>query len=97
MIALSNHLGVGRNLQSPGLKMPEQRRENGCTVPRRNRRRIVGKWERIEREAREDELRELERELHGRNRGRKPKRQQADAPRREAPREDSSDSTGSDG
>jgi hypothetical protein len=38
-------------------------------VPRRTRRRIVGNWEQIEREQREEELRELERELrvkHGR-------------------------------
>jgi hypothetical protein len=34
-------------------------------VPRRSRRQIVGKWERIEQEDRDKELKELERELHG--------------------------------
>jgi hypothetical protein len=35
---------------------------------------MVGKWEQIEQQAREEELKELERELHGeQKRGRKPK------------------------
>jgi hypothetical protein len=35
---------------------------------------MVGKWEQIEQEAREDQLKDLERELHGeQERGRKPK------------------------
>lgn len=43
-------------------------------MPRRTRKRCVGKWEQIEREAREDELKELERELHReRQRSGKPK------------------------
>lgn len=43
-------------------------------MPRRTRKRCVGKWEQIEQQAREDELRELERELHGeQRRGREPK------------------------
>jgi hypothetical protein len=46
-------------------------------VPRRSRRRLVGKWEQIEQEARERELKELERELQGEHqqeRGGKPQR-----------------------
>jgi hypothetical protein len=34
---------------------------------------MAGKWEQIEQEAREDELKELERELHGEQRDGKPK------------------------
>lgn len=40
-------------------------------MPRRSRRRIVGRWEQIEQDAREEELKELERELHGEQRGQK--------------------------
>lgn len=59
-------------------------------MPRRNRRRIVGRWEQVEREAREDELKELERELHREweeDAGRKRKRRRAepDTPEAEAP------------
>jgi hypothetical protein len=49
---------------------------------------MVGKWERIEREAREDELKELERELHGepeRGRRRKPKHRRHRRQRRTEP------------
>jgi len=42
-------------------------------VPRRTRKRMVGKWEQVERAAREDELTELERELRGKQHGQKPK------------------------
>jgi hypothetical protein len=64
----------------------------------------VGKWEQIEREAREDELKELERELHGeqqRGREAKPRRQQQrktepGVPDAGTARADNPDSTGSD-
>jgi len=67
---------------------------------------MVGKWERIEQEQREEELTELERELHGEPRGGRPKpkrtRRPARKPKRDAPeanteRHSGTDSTASDG
>jgi hypothetical protein len=69
---------------------------------------MVGKWERIEQEAREEELTELERELHGEQQGgRKPKprrrqgrqrrRTKPDAPKTNTERDSGTDSTASDG
>jgi hypothetical protein len=74
-------------------------------VPRRSRRRIVGKWERVEQEAREEELAELERELHGERRGGRPKpkhrrrptrKPKPDAPKTNTERDSGTDSTASD-
>lgn len=78
-------------------------RRHGCKVPRRPRRRIVGRWEQIEREAREEELKELERELHGeQKRDKKPRlkpkrrwrKRKPDAPDTGAERRNDTDSDG---